>query len=459
MIDDQWRTAAHFFETAAELQPDEERILHHLAACYLHLEDKDRALQTLEKISESRPDEFNIQYLYANLCEMEGKVDKAILGYKRAIKSIVGKDNIAPLADVYYRLGHLYVKKGDFQKALEFHLKLMDTGVVTEPAKLQCEIGQIYFQINDIKKAMETFKKAEELDPSLAIVHFYLAICNEKLGNVKEAISETELYLTEYPDNWVMLLGLADLYEKTRHEAKAESLEQRAVTILKKNVSEGSKNSSEYLAFSHLLRKQNHTEEALEVLKQATTIPLDKESNRDVHYNLAGLYYDTNRYDKVEEEIKNTLEIDPNCHQAYNFLGYFYVERGVKLDEAIQLIKKALEADPENGAYLDSLGWAYYKEATIEGKVNKLQLALEKLIAASKRVEDPLILEHLGEVYYCLGHWEKAEGLWKKAIKLQKEGTKDTPSIHNIEKRIEKIQHLKALESSKEKVVSNYVHP
>lgn len=460
MLNDQWRTAAHFFETAAKLQPDEERILHHLAACYFNLENKDRALQTLEKISELRPDEFNIQYLFANLCEMEGKVDKAILGYERAMKCRKGENGPAFLVDMYYRLGYLYAKKGDFQKSLDYHLKLMDTGIVSEPAKLQCDIGQTYLQINDMKKAMEAFKKAVELDPAFAHSHFYLAICYERLGDIEKAISETETYLAKYPDNWVMLLGLADLYEKTKQKDKAESLEQRAFKVLKANIDEGSKNSSEYLAFSHLLRKQNQKEDAIEVLKQAAAMPLDSETSRDIHYNLASLYYETNRYDMAEEELRSTLKIDPNCHQAYNFLGYFYVERGVNLDEAIQLIKKALETDPENSAYLDSLGWAYYKEATKEGKINKLELALEKLTAASQNTEDALILEHLGEVYYSLGHWEKAEELWEKAIKLQEEDTKETSTIQNIRKRIEKLQHLKTLESSEEQVVSNYVvHP
>lgn len=459
MLGGQWGTAAHFLETAAELQPGEERILQHLAACYFQLEDKDKALRTLERISELRPDEFNIHYLLGNLCEMEGRVDKAILGYERAIQCKIEKDAPIFLADVYYRLGRLYAKKGDPQKALDFYSKLMETGIVSEPAKLQCEIGHIYLQSDDINKAMEAFKKAGEIDPSFALSHFYLAFCYERLGNIEKAISETEMYLAEYPNDWVMLIGLAELYEKTKQTEKAELLEQKAFTILKRNVSKGSKKGNEYLAFSQLLCKQNRKEEAIEILKQASSIPLDSENERDIHYNLATLYYETNRFDMAEEELKNTLKIDPNCHQASNFLGYFYVERGINLHEAVQLIKKALEAEPKNGAYLDSLGWAYYKEATIEGKIDKLKLALEKLITASQNVEDPLILEHLGEVYYCLGYWEKTEELWEKAIKLRKESTKEIPAIQNIKERIEKLQYLKTLEKSKEKVVSNYVHP
>ncbi|HHT9125710.1 MAG TPA: tetratricopeptide repeat protein [Candidatus Brocadiia bacterium] len=454
MLNGQWRTAVHFFETAAELQPGEERILHHLAACYFQLEDKERSLQALEKISTLRPEEFNIHYLYANLCETEGRLDKAILGYERAIKCKTGKGYQEFLADIYYRLCHLYAKKGDFQKALDFYSKLMETGIVSEPAKIQCEIGQVYLQGNDIKKAMEAFEKAGELDPGLALVHFYLAICYEQLGNVDKAVSETEMYLAEYPDNWVMLLGLADLYEKTKQHEKALSLEQKAFTILKNSIGGGSKDGDEFLAFSQLLRKQDHKKEAIEVLKQATTMPFGSETNKNIHYNLANLYYEINRYDMVEKELKDTLKIDPNCHQASNFLGYFYVERGVNLDEAIQLIKKALEADPKNGAYLDSLGWAYYKEATIEGKVDKLELALEKLTAASQSTEDSLILEHLGEVYYSLGCWEKAEELWEKALGLQKEDTQESTTKQNIKERIEKLQYLKRVESEELRVLS-----
>ena len=79
--------------------------------------------------------------------------------------------------------------------------------------------------------------------------------------------------------------------------------------------------------------------------------------------------------------------MDPKHDGSLNTLGYIYVERNEHLDEAIDLISRAITVDPENGAYLDSLGWAYYKKG-------KFAEALEALLKADKVMQDPTIKDH-----------------------------------------------------------------
>jgi tetratricopeptide (TPR) repeat protein len=95
-----------------------------------------------------------------------------------------------------------------------------------------------------------------------------------------------------------------------------------------------------------------------------------------------------------------------------------YAEMNINLDESIELIQKALVISPSNGAYLDSLGWAYYKKGN-------LKQALKKLLQAEKRLDkdkspDPIVYDHIGDAYNKIGDSDKAMEYWKKSVNLQK---------------------------------------
>jgi tetratricopeptide (TPR) repeat protein len=109
-------------------------------------------------------------------------------------------------------------------------------------------------------------------------------------------------------------------------------------------------------------------------------------------------------------------------------------DRGVKLDEALTLIKKALELDPSNGAYLDSLGWAYYR-------LGKYDLAEENLTKASQRIQtDPTVQDHLGDLYLKTGrlklaaaHWERALAEWNRTVSAEVE----QDNMASVQKKLE----------------------
>src|ERR1039457_1974119 len=87
------------------------------------------------------------------------------------------------------------------------------------------------------------------------------------------------------------------------------------------------------------------------------------------------------KYEGAEAEFRKVLELDADNAGAMNYLGYMLADRAVRLDEACQLIKKALDLDPQNGAYLDSLGWVYYRQ----GKLNEAEgLLVQRSIALAR---------------------------------------------------------------------------
>ncbi len=123
-----------------------------------------------------------------------------------------------------------------------------------------------------------------------------------------------------------------------------------------------------------------------------------KPEDKDYAWFVAGSIYERQKkYDKAEEAFHKVLADDPKDAMTLNYLGYMLADRGTRLDEALGYIRRAVALDPQNGAYLDSLGWVYYKMGNYE-------LAEENLRRASERMgDDPTIHDHLGELYMKTG--------------------------------------------------------
>ena len=135
--------------------------------------------------------------------------------------------------------------------------------------------------------------------------------------------------------------------------------------------------------------------------EQAIQKALDLSPNpEDQEYALfvqGSIFERQKKYDQAEQTFKKVLSVDPLNSSASNYLGYMLADRGVRLEESVKYIQKALELEPNNGAYLDSLGWAYFKM----GRYDLAEPPLEK--AASKIQNDPTIHEHLGNLYLRMG--------------------------------------------------------
>src|ERR1700676_1806228 len=110
-------------------------------------------------------------------------------------------------------------------------------------------------------------------------------------------------------------------------------------------------------------------------------------------FMLGAIFDRQKKYDQAEEQFRQVIQANPRNPTALNYYGYMLADRGIRLDEATDMIKRALAEDPNNAAYQDSLGWAYFKQ-------NKLTEAEEFLRkAAASEGHDPTILSHLGDLY------------------------------------------------------------
>ena len=111
------------------------------------------------------------------------------------------------------------------------------------------------------------------------------------------------------------------------------------------------------------------------------------------------------QYDDAEKAFRKALELQKDDPAVMNYLGYMFADRGIHLDEAESLIQKAVQSDPTNGAYLDSLGWVLFRK----GKSSEAREWLEKAVALPDGVDDPAVWDHLGDVQIKLDQPAKAK--------------------------------------------------
>lgn len=454
MVEGDWNKAVTYLERASEEDPNSERILRYLIGCHLQLGDRDKALVYMRRLSDISSQDFTMHYTLGNLHENEGRSEDAILEYERACRSDLSEVDKALVADALYHLAYLYLRKGEPAKAIPCLKDILKLSPPGNLGKLHCEIGRAYIEAGDFVKAREELELCKGLEPSLSIARLYLALVYEEQGELEKAVVEAEAFVETSPETWLAHAFLANLYERVENPERAELHRARTVEILQQKVVLGSDDPKEHITLAKLLLAENKKEEALGVMERAIAVTEGRKEGRDVHFMLASLYYEIDREREAESELKEVLRIDPDFHEASNFLGYFYAERGVELEEALRLVQKALTAQPQNGAYLDSLGWVYFKQATEDQEDRKLELALEKLLEAAKNSHDPEIYKHIGEVYYSLGKWEKARKQWKKALKEFGAEYEEHAVLREIKEKLERLDSLKSLEERQEDYLS-----
>jgi tetratricopeptide (TPR) repeat protein len=117
----------------------------------------------------------------------------------------------------------------------------------------------------------------------------------------------------------------------------------------------------------------------------------------------------------AEHTMRAVIKLDPSNAAAYNFLGYMLAEKGERLDEAESLIRKALTFKPDDGFYLDSLGWVFFQRKDFKKAIEVLTLALKK------SPDEGVIMEHLADALLAIGQQKEAKELYEHAMKTQLE--------------------------------------
>jgi len=278
----------------------------------------------------------------------------------------------------------------------------------------------IFEQAGDLEEAIAEYKNAVRFDQYNSVIHLRLAENLIKKNDFSAAIEELNAVVKLDPEAVEPHAILALVYFSGN---KVDEAAREYETALKNASKLDPKNISIYKNLGAVYLQKKNLPAAESTYKLVVElVPGDAEA----HFYLGNIYDELKNKDQAVRELKKTIELKPDYADALNYLGYLYVEADENLESAEARIKKAFVIEPDNGAYIDSLGWLYYKKG-------KFADAVKTLTRASAVLEDPVILDHLGDAYLKVNDREKACAQWEKALKLD-------PQQEKIKGKIDKLK-------------------
>ncbi|HKP78531.1 MAG TPA: tetratricopeptide repeat protein, partial [Phenylobacterium sp.] len=162
---------------------------------------------------------------------------------------------------------------------------------------------------------------------------------------------------------------------------------------------------------SDLLRADEKYPEAIEILN--TLIAEAKEPDWQLYYARGQAYERSGQWKKAEADLSQALKLRPEEAELLNYLGYAWIDRGERLQEAMGMVEKAVAANPRSGAIVDSLGWAHFRLGDYQKAVEILEQAVEL------EAGDPEINNHLGDAYWMVGRKDEAGFQWRRVLTLK----------------------------------------
>ncbi len=189
-----------------------------------------------------------------------------------------------------------------------------------------------------------------------------------------------------------------------------------AKTLLKQLLEKDPENLQILQAMGTILRNEKKYDEAIAYYTRAiNAVPAPDKRHWALFYHRGIAYERSKQWPKAEADFKRSLELDGEQASVLNYLGYSWVDQNMNIDEAMELIKKAVKLKPDDGYYVDSLGWAYYRLRDYPRAVEHLERAVEL------QPQDPIINDHLGDAYWRVGRRLEAVYQWSLAMSLEPE--------------------------------------
>ncbi len=385
--DGQIDAALDQYRVIADANPEDAQTYLRISEIYRRQGKYDDALDSLKKAQAMVPDALEVPYNIAVVYQAQGRYDEAAKILQDLLKKTEKPDNSYSQSDrnnrgiFIERLGMVYRDQENYPAAVEAFRKMIPLG--DENAR------------TGYQDVIDTYREAKQWPEATAAAKEAL----QKLPNDREL-------------RMVLDAQLADTGEPEKPLADVRSLlkgtpEDRDVYL-------------RLAIMNQRLKRWSDAEEALNKAEQLSTKPEDKEY---VYFLRGSTYEREKKYDEAEAEFKKVLAVNPQSAATLNYLGYMNADRGVQLEESLNYIKAAVSMEPTNGAYLDSLGWAYFK-------LGKYDLAEESLNKASLHMgSDPTVQDHLGDLYQKTGrlklaaaHWERAVEEWNKTVSSEVDG-------------------------------------
>ncbi|MBI4310125.1 MAG: tetratricopeptide repeat protein [Candidatus Omnitrophica bacterium] len=288
----------------------------------------------------------------------------------------------------------------------------------------------IMAEINDLNgrsaQAIDEYERSVGLNSKEPLPRLRLAAYYIRLGLLEKSVKQLKEVLGIDPQNPQAHYLLALVYSsQKKYDLAAREYEH----ILKTAAKENPDNLEIYIYLAQLYYSQGKYPEAIVQFNHIVRI---QPENISANYLLGCAYLEIKERAKAKEFFQKTLGLEPDHDGALNSLAYMYAEDDVNLDEALAMSRKAVAIDGSSGAYYDTLGWVLFKKSQYAESL----VALQK---AQAYVEDPVIYEHMGDVYKAVREYALARKFWRKSLSLNPH----QPHIQTKIVQLEKTQALK----------------
>ncbi len=374
--------AAAEFETALEGDPANLIATVGLAMVNRELKKFDEAEKLLSKALLKEPGHVLARYTLAGIYEEKRELDKAIVEWQKLLDIPgEGKEADTRRAEYWAHLGFAY---GELERH-EDSVQAFDRakGLTDGDERYDVFYLQALLAAKRPAEAREFLGQALERHPSSARLRLLETQVLDANGSFDEAIRKALALSTEAPEDEVRIQGVVDLYQKQKEFSQAEAFLREKLAALPENVG--------------------------------------------IRFQLAAVLERQERFDEAEAQFEKVLELEPDSAATLNYLGYMLADRGVDLDQSLDYVKRALEQDPHNGAYLDSLGWVYFK-------MGRLDLAEDNLLKALKSLRlTGVVYDHLGDLYFQKGDRAQALTYWRKALDQEDDELEKEEVVRKIE--------------------------
>jgi tetratricopeptide (TPR) repeat protein len=407
--DGQIEAALDQYKVIADANPEDAQTYLRISEIYRRQGKYDQALESLKKAEAMVPDALEVPYNIAVVYEAQGRYDESVKILQDLLKKTEKPDSSYSQSDrnnrgiFIERLGMVYRDQENYPAAVEAFRKMIPLGDDNSRTGYQ-DVIDTYREAKQWPQATAAAKEAAQKLPDDREIRMVLDAQLADTGDPEKPLADVRSLLKGKPEDREVYVRLAIMYTR--------------------------------------LKRWSDADEALNKAEQLSTKAEDKEY---IYFLRGSTYEREKKYDGAEAEFKKVLASNPQSAMTLNYLGYMNADRGVQLEDSLNQIKQAVSMDPTNGAYLDSLGWAYFK-------LGKYDLAEESLNKASLRMgSDPTVQDHLGDLFQKTGrlklaaaHWERAVEEWNKTVPAEV----DTDLLATTQKKLDAAKVRLAKEDS-----------
>lgn len=345
------------------------------------------ALRVLEQVEKLPLDNPALRLALAEQLFALGAHPRAAAAYHKVLEDLP-ENGASPLRDrVHARLSEIYLRSEDHARAVEQLKAILESN----PANVQAHyfLGNIAMEERRPVEAVDHLRRALVLKPDFEQAYYDLSNALIAADQPSDALATLDEVRKRFPQNFISEFLRAVAY--TRQKAY-----DQAVKLFG----------------------------AAEVLAQTSD---SKRLNHFFYFQYGAAAERGGDFAIAEKHFRKALELNPDFHEAQNYLGYMWAERGTNLTEALDLLQKAIKAEPDNEAYLDSLGWVLFQLGKPAEAVTHIQRAIEL-----SKEPDATLLDHLGDVHFALKSWDQAREAWERSLRIEQKAA--------VQEKLDKLQ-------------------